>query len=181
MNPRPRFSINRHRRARIALWAQAMLAWLTAAMFSEPKRRRYGVFRRRIRQRYRFASLGWAERLIRALAIARAIEIAGVAPRPARQLRNGAPPSARRRVMRAALLRAVVGGRFRRALKHRDLYERLRRLRAALADIDGLARRYLVARALNGLAKLYAIVIALPFAQALATLAAPAPAAADSS
>ena len=39
-------------------------------------------------------------------------------------------------------MRETVGGRLRKALKHRDPRVRTQRLMAALADIDGFARRY---------------------------------------
>jgi uncharacterized protein (DUF58 family) len=78
-------------------------------------------------------------------------------------------------------MRATLGGRLRKALKHRDPRVRLQRLMAALADIDGFARRYLVARALKRLTKLNAVVMCAPPAAAVVSLAAPALDAADSS
>jgi hypothetical protein len=69
-------------------------------------------------------------------------------------------------------MRATVGGRLRKALKHRDPRVRTQRLMAALADIDGFARRYLVARALKRLTKLNAVVMFAPPAGAVVSLCA---------
>ena len=79
------------------------------------------------------------------------------------------------------MMRAIVGSRFRKALKAGDLHERLKRLLAALADIDGFARRYLVPRALRRLTKLNAVIMAAPPAEPLDSVTAPQPCAADSS
>lgn len=169
--------ITPHRLARLVRWAQAMLAWLALAMFSEAM----VVSRRRIRQRFCFASIDWAARLVRKLALVRAVEIAQIRARPRPPLRNAAPAGFRRRIARAGLMRAMAGARFRKALKARDLTERIARLLAALADIDGFARRYLVARARMRLTKLHAVVMFAPPADALVALAAPEPRAADTS
>lgn len=176
MKPRQRFHTNRHRCARLVLWAQTMLAWLAAALFSETQR----ANRRRIRQRYRFAALDWAAHLVRALAIARALDITGVVGRAPRA-RSAPPPGFRRRAARTPRLRACAGSRFRKALKHRDPRRRLQLLLAALGGIDALARRYIVARALNGLTRIAPIVLIAPPAHARPAQTAPAVAAADSS
>jgi hypothetical protein len=175
VNKPPRL-LKQHRFARITLWARPMLAWLMAALFSQSVR----VDRRRIRQRYRFASLDWIERLVCALAIIRAIAITGIAKRT-RALRNAAPTGFRRRIRPSAGWRATVGSRLRKALKHRDPRQRIQRLLAALADIDAFARRHLVRRALRRLTKLCAIILIAPPADTIVSLAAPSACAADTS
>ncbi len=165
-----------HRFARLVRWATAMLAWLALVMFSETSR----IDRRHIRQRYRFVSLDWIERLVRAFVVIRTIEITGLKKRPRPALRNAASAGFRRRI-KPASMRATVGGRLRKALKHRDPRVRMQRLMAALADIDGFARRYLVARALKRLTKLNAVVMFAPPAGAVVSLCAVPALAADTS
>lgn len=166
-----------HRIARITIWARAMLAWLALFILSPEA----GGVRRHIRQRYRFISLDKIERLICALVLIRSVEIARPRRRAHRQVRNAAPPSFRRRVRRGGLLRATFGSRLRASLRHRDPRERIARLVAAAADIDGYARRYLVPRAVRGLARLYAVILVAPQASALAGEIVAPPKAADSS
>lgn len=178
MNPRRRLSLKPHRFARIARWATAMLAWLAVLLFADAAPR---TERRRIRQRYGFASLDWAARLVRSLAIIRAVEIAGVLPCTGPPLRDAARAGFHRRVERAAISRAIAGARFRKALKARDPRARLQLLLAALADMDAFARRYLLRRAQRRLTKLHAVIPLAPPAAALRSLAAPEPCAADSS
>jgi hypothetical protein len=171
-------TLNRHRFARLIRWALTLLAWLALVLFSETAR----VNRRRIRRRYGFVSLVWIERLVRALAIIRAVEIAGISERRRPPARNAAPAGFRRRIERRnASLRTMVGARFSSALKHRDPAERIRRLMAALADIDAFVRRYLVKRLLRRLTKLCAIVMFAPPAAAVTFLAAPPAEFADTS
>lgn len=177
MNQRRRQYLNPHRLARILLWARTMLVWLAAMLLADAK----PASRRRIRQRYDFASLDWAERLVRSLAITRAIEIAGVRKRPRPPLRNAAGPGFRRRISRGAIGRAIAGARFRKALKSSDMRTRLHLLLAALADIDAFARRHLFRRVLRRLTKLHAVIMRAPPAEAIRALAAPEPCASDSS
>lgn len=177
MTPARRHILKPHRLARIVLWATAMLAWLASILSPGAA----PANRRRIRQRYGSAALTWAERLLRTLALARAVEIAGISKLPRPPLRNAAAAGFRRRTARSALGRAVAGVRFRKAIKARDLLTRIQRLRAAFADIDAFARRHLLRRVLRRLTKLFAVIVLAPPAHALRTLAAPAPCAADSS
>lgn len=163
--------------ARIIRWALVTLGWIAAHVFANAP----PPSRRRIRQRYRFASLGWAYRLVRALVIVRAVELTSIKERPSAPARNAAPAGFRRRVHRAAKMRATFGARARKALTAREPRERLRLLLAALRDIDGFARRYMVPRALRRLTKLYAIVMVAPPAQSVCSLAAPALTCADTS
>jgi hypothetical protein len=169
--------LNPHRFARIVTWAKTMLAWLAMALFADDA----PIHRRRIRQRYRFASLQTIERLVRALALIRTIEITRIRKRPRPPLRNAAPAGFRRRMRRSGLMRATAGARFRKALKARDARERMRRLVEALSDIDGFVRRYLVGRALRRLTRLDAVVMLAPPADAVRSLFAPEPRGADSS
>lgn len=177
MNPRRRHFLKPHRFARLVRWAQAMLAWLALTLFADAA----PTHRRHIRQRYGFAQLGWATRLLRSLAILRAIEITGISKRPGPPLRNAARAGFRRRITRGGISRAVAGAHFRKALKARDPQARLQRLLAAFADVDAFARRHLVRRVLRRLTKCHAVIMRAPPAVALLSLAAPEPCAADSS
>lgn len=177
MNPSRRHFLHPHRFARIVRWAQAMLAWLALLLFADAPR----VDRRRIRQRAGFASLDWAARLVRTLAILRAAEISGIRKRPRPPLRNAAGAGFRRRITRGAICRAIAGARFRKALKARDPRTRLQLLLTALADIDAFARRYLLPRALRRLTKLHAVIMRAPPADSIFSLTAPEPCRADSS
>ncbi len=170
--------IKPHRFARAVLWAKAMLAWLAVALLSETGHR---IGRRRIRQRYRFISLAKIERLVGALAIIRTVELAKLQRIKCPPARDAAPPGFRRRTPRAGAWRATLGGRFRKALKHRDPRQRFQRLLAALGDIDAFARRYLVKRGLRRLTKRRAVVMVAPPADAIAPLPASTPRAVDTS
>lgn len=165
-----------HRVARLIAWLRAMLAWAVSVLWTEDA----PANRRHIRQRYRFLSLDRIERYVRALAIIRAMDITRLRVRR-RGLRNTAGSGFRRRTERAAMMRAVAGSRFRKALKHRDPVQRVRRLFAALADIDAFARRYLVPRALRRLTRLYAVLVCAPSSHPLCSRATPAPCGADTS
>lgn len=157
MHARPTF-LNPRSTARIVLWARAMLSWLALVLFGTPM----CISPRLIRQRQAYFSLDWAARLVRALAIVRAVEIAALPPRRGSPAYDGAPPGFARPVARGATLRAIAGSRFRRALKHRDPAQRLQCLLAALGDIDALARRYLVPRGRRGLARLRPVLMRAP-------------------
>jgi len=173
MQLRPRLPFNRHRLARLLLWAQAVLAWV--AFYFEG---RSGDPRRR-RQRGDFARLDWAAYMLQALALARAFELTGSAGRRC-IVRNTAGPGFRRRPVRASL-RRCAGSRFRRAFRRCDLRVRLARLRRAFAGLDAFARDMFAARVRRGLTRSAPVVIVAPPAQAIPAFAAPAPIAADSS
>jgi hypothetical protein len=153
-----------------------MLAWLAALFFDDAP----STNRRHIRQRYGYAAIGWAERLIANLALIRAVELSGVAARFYPNKRNAAPTGFRRR-MRGVSLRAALGARARKAIRSPDAFKRIQLLIAAFADIDAFARRYLVKRAITRLTRICAIIMIAPPAEAVRTLAAPAAAAADTS
>jgi len=166
-----------HRFARLIAWAQAMLAWAALVLFSAVA----PINRRHIRQRYHALSLDCVERVVRRLAMLRAAEIAHLRTGPRRLPRNAAPDGFRRRTTPEALRRAIAGSRFRKALKHRDIAERWRRLSAALADIDAFARRYLVPRAMRRLTRLFPVLMDAPAAEPLVSLALSPASAIDSS
>lgn len=177
MKPPPTI-LNPHRRARVTLWARTMLMWAALVLFSVLPARSN---RRHIRQRYAFLSLDKIERIVRALILVRSVEIAGVRGGSGQRLRHAPPAGFHRPARRSGLMRASLGSRFRAAFRHRDLHRRILNLLAAIADIDGFARRYLVPRASRRLTRLRAIIIAAPKACALIGLEAPEPSAADSS
>ncbi len=149
-----------------------MLAWV-ALFFEGPSSGR------RQRQRRDFAGLDWAVYALLALALARAIELTGIAGRPS-LVPNTAGPGFRRRKVRASL-RRCAGSRFRRAFRHNDPRVRLTRLRCAFADLDTFARDMFAARVRRGLTRTVPVIIVAPPAQAIPAYAAPAPIAADSS
>ncbi|MBL8546388.1 MAG: hypothetical protein JNL81_07980 [Hyphomonadaceae bacterium] len=154
-----------------------MLVWV--ALFTlAPKGR---PDRRRFRQRHHLFSLEWLCRLVGVLIFVRAVEIARPPARPGPPPRDASPIGFHRRLRARALMRASLGSRLRAALRHRDPRERIVRLLAAVGDLDGYARRYLVPRVLRRFTRLRAIIIAAPPACALACQITSAPIAADSS
>lgn len=169
--------INHRRLARIILWAQTILVWVALTMFS-PKSH---ADRRRIRQRYHFLSLDWLRRLVGVLIFVRAVEIVRPTGRAGSSSRDPSPKGFRRRLRLHGMMRASLGSRLRAALRHRDPRERIMLLLAAIADLDGFARRYLVRRVMRRFNKLRAIVIAAPQVCALVCQSIRAPVAADSS
>ena len=167
--------LNQHRIARVILWAQTLLNWALLLLHASTSR----VNHRHMRQRYSLLSLEGVRQIVCALIVVRAVEIARLRGGPGKHRRDASPIGVRRRARTAGLMRASIGARLRRALKHRDVGERIGRLLAAFADIDGYACRYLVAR--GRLTKLRPIVMTAPQASACASLAAPVVCAADSS
>jgi hypothetical protein len=169
--------INPHRIARLIAWLRAMLAWAASVLFVDA-----APSRRRIRQRYRFLSLNRLERLVRALIIIRAIDLAHLRARPRRGvLRNAATNGFHRCTERGAWLRAIAGSRLRKALKHRDPAQRIQLLLAALANIDGFARRYLLPRAERRLTRRFPILMLAPPVAATTSRLMPEPCAANTS
>lgn len=169
--------LNPNRKARLISWALAMLNWIALVLCDTAF-----AGRRRVRQRYRFISLVRLEKLLGALAVTRAAEMAGRLRRPSRSVRNAAPAGFGRRIKRPALMRATLGSCFRKALRAPTLRERIARLIAAFSDLDAFTRRYLLPRALKRLTKLCAIIMRAPPAQSIASIIAPlAPVSADTS
>jgi len=171
----PFHSLKPHRVARIALWARTMLLWIALLLTSGLMR----VNRRHVRQRCGFVSLTRMEVLIRALAMIRVGRF--IPKRRARVQRSAAPSGFVRRVRRGGMMRASAGSRFRKALRSRDLLQRIHLLVSALADIDAFARRYLLARAVRGLTRICPVLLFAPPADAARSLAGSTPLAQDSS
>lgn len=167
--------LNQRRASRVILWAQTLLSWVLLLFYSSKS----PINRRHMRQRYGLLSLECIKRIVCALIVVRAVEIAGLRGGSGKWRRNAPPPGFRCRSRTAGIMRASIGARLRRALHHRDVCERIMRLLAAFSDIDGFARRYFVAR--GRLTRLRPIVIAAPLAFACVSLAAPTICAADSS
>lgn len=166
-----------HRFARLTAWLSAMLAWAASVLFAD-----VAPSRRRIRQRYGFLSLNRLERLVRALIIIRATDLAHLRARPrGRGLRNAAAHGFRRRAVRGAWLRAIAGSRLRKALKHRDPAQRIQLLFAALMNVDSFARRYLLPRAERRLSRRFPVLMFSPPAAVLSSRAMPEPCAANTS
>lgn len=167
--------LDQRRVARVVLWAQTFLSWALLLLYSTTSR----INRRHMRQRYGLLSLEGVKQIVCALIIVRAVEIARLRGGSRRQPRDASPLGFRCRARTGGLMRASIGSRLRVALRHRDLRERIARLLAAFADIDGFACRYLVAR--GRLTRLRPMIIAAPRASACASLAALAPCVTDSS
>lgn len=159
-------------------WAVLLLAWLATHLFNDTP----PPGRRRIRQRYNFASLGWVYRLLRALVIVRSVQLTGIRSRLRRTARDAAPAGFRRRIgRRNPSMRTIFGARARKALHAKSLHQRIQRLAVAFSDIDAFTRRYIAPRARSGLSKLYAIIPHAPPADAVRVLATPALSASDTS
>lgn len=168
--------LNPNRIARLISWAVAMLSWIALALCGE----RF-TGRRHVRQRYGFVSLASLTKLLCALAMIRAAEMAPARPLASRKIRNAAPAGFRRRVNRAVQMRAILGSRLRKALAAPTAHGRIGRLIAAFRDLDGFARRYLLPRALKRLTKLHAVIMVAPAVDPVCTLSAPTLASADTS
>lgn len=162
--------------ARLVSWAVAMLSWIALALCGE----RF-TSRRHVRQRYGFISLAWLTKLLGALAMIRAAEMAPARPPPSRTIRNAAPTGFRRRINRTIPTRAILGSRLRKALAAPTAHDRIERLIAAFRDLDGFARHYLLPRALKRLTKLHAVIMLAPAADPVRALNAPALTSADTS
>jgi hypothetical protein len=145
MNFIPRH-LPKHARARLIAWTLAMLAWLAWAMSgaAAPKRRH-------IRRRYRFISLDRLARTTAMLIISRAGDLA--------RKRFGRRNPFFNRVRGRArwprhVMRSLIGGRLRRALKHESFTTRVAILADALRRIDAWAAP-LVKRVRRGMTKLW--------------------------
>ena len=153
-----RFRTSDRQLARLIAWAQLMLAWIGAMLFAANPPR---PSRRHIRRRYHLFDLEALARMVSRLILIRACALAHRRPAPNRSVRNYARPGFFRRTRPRNLLRAAVGARLRRRLRHRDLRARLAALTRALADIDAAARD-LVPRLERRLTRLHAIVLVRP-------------------
>ena len=164
-----RFLTTPHRRRRLALWALAMLAWITAVLFADKP-----ITTRRLRQRGERMSLKHLTRLTIDLIIVRAAELARRRHGKHRFWKRG------RDLRRPHLKRSLVGSRLRRLLKRGGLGARIARLTGVLRNLERYAQQ-LAKRFRHRLTRLFAI-IATPTPAPLAPVAPPlAPALADSS
>lgn len=161
----------------MALLLRTMLVWAALILFSPSA----SANRRHIRRRYWFLSLDPIEELVRILCLVRAVELARRRASRRPMVRPIVGANFGQRAHRGALMRAHIGAPLRKALKHRDPRQRISRLLAALADIDGMARRYMLRRVLRPLGKLWAITIRASVADACVSAPALAPCAADTS
>ena len=163
--------LTKHRRARLIAWSLAILAWV-AWVFSADR----APSRRHMRQRFGFISLEGLARNVAMLILIRAAELAGVRYRqkPFFSHIRG------RQLWPRHALRSVIGGRLRRALKHKDFTTRVAILTDALRRLDVWAARH-VRRARRGRTRLWAIAPAPAPAVPIITLARPATFLADSS
>jgi hypothetical protein len=158
-----------HRRQRLVLWALAMLTWLAAVLFAGRE-----ITVRQLHQRHRRMSLDGLTRMTIELMICRAAELARLRRRKRNFWRYGRDLTPRH------LFRSLVGSRLRRVLKPRHARERIAALIHALRNLDAFARR-LAKRMRRGLTRLWPIIPAPTAPACVVTLAAHAPAFADSS
>jgi hypothetical protein len=143
----PKRHLTKHRRARLIAWSLAMLAWL-AWVFSADRAPR----RRHMRRRYGFMSLDGLARTVALLIVSRAGDLA-------RTRRKANPFFARirgRDRWPRHVRRSLIGGRLRRALKHKDFPTRVAILSDALRRLDLWAARH-VERIRHGLTRLWPI------------------------
>jgi hypothetical protein len=142
-----RFLTSPHQRRRLVLWALAMLAWIAAVLLADKPSPA-----RQLRQRGDI-SIESLTRLTMRLMIVRAAELSGYRRRKPRFWRHG------RDLRRRHLIRSMLGGNLRRALKHRDLATRIARVISVLRNLDAYAR-LLAKRMRNRLTRLFAIIAA---------------------
>ncbi|WP_395645606.1 hypothetical protein [Terricaulis sp.] len=169
MHVKPHIRLSPHRRARLIAWALAMLAWVHAVFFDGRI-----MSRRRLRQRGGFLSLDYIARVVTQLIILRAAELARLHRRRLAFHRHGADLRPRH------LRRSAIGARIRRALRHRDLGQRIARLSAALHALDAWAAHF-AKRLARRLTKMWAIAACAGPRAVLVAGAAPAPCVADTS
>jgi hypothetical protein len=162
--------LTQHRLRRLALWTLAMLSWLAAML---PANR--AIARRHLQQRIGFISLPWLTRRVGHILIVRAAQLGRLRRRKRlRFWRHG------RDLRPAHLIRSVLGGRLRRALKHRDAATWIAKLIHVLRNLDAYARP-LIRRLRGGLTRLARLMPAITPAAAIHGAPASAPAIADSS
>lgn len=168
----PKRHLTKHRRARLIAWSFAMLAWL-AWVFSADR----APQRRHMRRRYGFISLDRLARNVALLIIIRSTEVGSVR----RYSSNDRTPShVRGRDVRPRhIIRSLIGGRLRRALKHGDFTTRVAILTSALRHLDAWAADHAAHRR-KGITRLWPKRTA-PSSTPLVVLAAPPAFLADSS
>lgn len=121
--------LSKHARARLIVWARAMLMWLGAALAGaialKPRHRR---------QRLDVRSPAHLTLLVKRLMISRAADLARLrAPKRFATAYRG------RTIARAGLIRALIGSQVRRTLKRRDIFKQICALIAALRQLDRYA------------------------------------------
>lgn len=170
--------ISEQRFARLTAWAGLMLAWIGMMLFGAERPR---PRRRLLRRRYRYLSLHPMARLIARFVVMRAAEMLNRRPARSDVRCDFAPDGFARRTRPRQLVRAAIGSRLRRALRHRDIAARFAVLAHALANLDALVAGFM-RRARRGLTRLYPITLAAPPADAVRSSAPPpAACAADTS
>lgn len=170
MHAKPHIILSPHRRARLIAWALALLAWVHAVFYGA-----HIMSRRRLRQRGCFLSLDGVAYIVARLIVIRAAELIGPRRPRTRHIRDRGVNLKRRHFMRS-----VIGSRLRRALKHRDVTQRIALLIAALNALDTWAARF-ADRLRRRVTKLWAIGVTPCVAEPLAAGAASVHAAADTS
>jgi hypothetical protein len=162
--------LTQHCLRRLALWTLTLLQWI-AAMLSSNR----AITPRHIRQRIEFISLPWLTRRVGHMLIVRAAQLDRRRPRKRpRFWRHG------RDLRCAHLIRSLLGGRLRRALKHKDAATWIAKLIHVLRNLDAYARP-LMRRLHGGLTRVARLVPAIASAETLCGAPTPAPAFADSS
>jgi hypothetical protein len=146
-----------------------MLTWLGAVLFAGKE-----ITVRQLRQRHRRMSLDGLTRMTIELMICRAAELVRLRRRKRNFWRYGRDLTPRH------LLRSLVGSRLRRALKPRCVHQRIAALMNALRNLDAFALQ-LAKRMRRRLTRLWPIIPAPTAPASVVTLAAHAPAFADSS
>jgi hypothetical protein len=123
--------LSKHHRARLIVWALAMLTWMASLLLGAPLSPRHAQQRGRV-------SLSRLAAMVRMLIISRAIDFARL--RFPKRLRS--PQKHRGRdISRSGLIRALIGSHVRRALKRRSASARIMALMHALIHIDTFAAR----------------------------------------
>jgi hypothetical protein len=144
----PKRHISKHRRARLVAWSLAMLAWL-AWVFSADRAPK----RRHMRRRYGLMSLDRLAQMLALLIVVRAGELACTGRYRANPFFNRVRG---RQAWPRHALRATIGGRLRRALKHKCFTTRVAILTDAARRLDAWAAPY-VDRLRLGMTRLWSV------------------------
>lgn len=121
----PKRHLPKHARARLIVWALAMLMWLGAALSGA-----IAMQARHQRQRVELRSLTHLVLLVKRLIISRAADFVCLR-RTKRHARYRGRTSAKR-----GLIRAVIGSRLRHTLKRKDVFQQICALVGALRQLD---------------------------------------------
>lgn len=138
--------LSKHRRARLIAWTLAMLMWMASVLFAGAP-----FSDRQERRRRAHMSLDRLERMVIMLIVSRARDFICERPRGKfTTVRRG------RSLLSRGVLRALVGSRLRKALRRKDIRERLAVLLGAIRNID-LYAAPLAKRLRRGLTKRWPI------------------------